>query len=155
MEIERKFLLKNSPDNIIQAITPTAIEQGYLVCEQERELRIRKRNTQFTLTQKSGSGLVREENETDISAEAFTILWPFTENKQISKLRYTFDYKGQECELDIYRGKLEGLVVMEAEFTSEVEAAAFIPPTYCIEEITENKKFKNANLAQLSNCHEI
>lgn len=151
MEIERKFLLKVAPEKIVQSITPTAIKQGYIVCEQERELRIRKRDTQFTLTQKSGNGLIREENETTISADAFTILWPFTEDRQISKLRYTFDYNGQECELDIYRGKLEGLLVMEAEFSNEAEAVAFIPPEYCVKEITEDKTFKNANLARLSN----
>lgn len=149
MEIERKFLLDQAPEGITATVTPTQISQGYLVCEQDSELRIRKRDNRYTLTQKSGNGLVREENETDITAEAFAIMWPFTDSRQLTKKRYTFDYQGQECELDVYEGRLSGLVVLEAEFDSEEAARNFIPPDYCTRDITEDKAFKNATLARL------
>jgi len=149
MEIERKFLLENAPTSITSTVTPIQVSQGYLVCKPNCELRIRKQNSRYTLTSKSGNGLVREENETTITAEAFAIMWPFTDSRQLTKKRYTFIHNEQECELDVYEGRLAGLVVLEAEFGDEERARQFTPPDYCMREITEDNAFKNATLARL------
>lgn len=149
MEIERKFLVSEVPQAVLDNVRPSTIEQGYLVCTEGEELRIRNRDNNYTLTQKRGEGLVRQERETEISAEAFAIMWPFTGSRQLTKQRYVFQYNGQTCELDIYSGRLTGLIVMEAEFDNETDARAFTPPSYCTKEVTEDRHFKNATLAQL------
>lgn len=45
------------------------------------------------------------------------------------KKRYSLELSsGRTAELDIYDGKLKGLVTVEVEFGSVDEAAAFVPP---------------------------
>lgn len=149
MEIERKFLISELPFEELQGAKPTNLMQGYLVLGENSELRIRKASTRHFLTSKSGSGLVREENEEEISKQAFDIMWPFTENRRVEKLRFTFAYQGYQCEIDIYSGSLADLMVLEVEFSSEEDARAFTPPTFCSREITSDQRFKNATLAKL------
>jgi len=146
-EIERKFLLNDLPFEELQAAKPHRILQGYLFLEEERELRVRRFGNRFYITQKSGSGLVREENEQEIEESLFDIVWPFTEGKRLEKLRFSLTQEGYHCVVDVYNGNLTDLMVMEVEFETEAQARSYTPPTYVVREITEDKRFKNASLA--------
>ncbi|SMF01413.1 CYTH domain-containing protein [Alteromonadaceae bacterium Bs31] len=147
-EIERKYLIKELPFEEMQKAKPRRIIQGYLFLEDNRELRIRKFGQQFFLTQKIGSGLVRDETEEEISEHIFNMMWPFTKGKRLEKLRFTLTLNGHVCEIDVYSGKLANLMVLEVEFSSEEAANNFVAPKFCLKEITEDKRFKNATLAQ-------
>ena len=52
------------------------------------------------------------------------------------------------AELDVYHGELTGLVTVEVEFSSLEEAESFSPPAWFGEDITEDKRYKNKNLAR-------
>lgn len=146
-EIERKFLVSNLPPGI-DAYPHNNIIQGYLrISEDGSEERVRRKGTRYSHTVKSGKGLIREETEKEISEEQFDELWPNTKNKRISKIRYDIGYKGVLIELDVYSGELEGLVVAEVEFESEEDSSYFIPPKWFGEEITQDERYKNKNLA--------
>lgn len=62
--------------------------------------------------------------------------------KYISKTRYKFD----GFELDVFHGKLEGLVLVEREFDSEEEAHDFESPEFVKREVTENYIYANSHL---------
>ena len=49
------------------------------------------------------------------------------------------------AELDVYHGI--DLRVVEVEFKNKSEVDAFIPPQWFGEEVTDNKQYKNKNLA--------
>lgn len=67
----------------------------------------------------------------------------------VSKTRYTFNYKEQIFELDIFNKKLKGLAVLEIELDS-METEVLLPEFLCaLLEVTGNKKYKNSNLAKL------
>lgn len=149
VEIERKFLINEVPFEELQSAHSLNIMQGYVVLGEDSELRIRKKGNHYSITRKRGSGLVREESEEVINKDVFNIMWPFTEGRRVEKLRFTFNYKDHQCEIDIYSGELADLMVMEVEFDSEEDANAFVPPAFCTKEITEDKRFKNAILAKL------
>jgi adenylate cyclase len=145
-EIERKFLVKQLPDNL-QQYPSTQITQGYLaITEDGTEVRLRKKGDRYFQTVKSGFGLQRGETEIEISKDQFEKLWSMTEGKRIEKLRFEIDYLGIKVELDIYSGSLEGLIVAEVEFPSIEQAKSFVPPSCFGREVTEDERYKNRNL---------
>lgn len=146
-EIERKFIISQLPERFLKNAQSVEIEQGYLILEGDRELRIRKRDNKFWITLKQGSGLKRFEQEESISAELFSMLWPLTEGKRIEKVRYLIELNGHTLEIDIFSGALTSLIILEVEFSSVEESRSFKSPDFVMKEVTEDKSYKNAALA--------
>lgn len=145
MEIERKFLARDVPE--LQA-PGVAIKQGYLVLAPRAEIRVRRAGDQSTLTVKGGKGMARDEIETRINREMFDSLWPLTEGRRLEKSRQAVSLPdGLQAEVDTYRGDLEGLQVIEVEFSSEAEARVFQPPAWFGWELTGDPAWSNARLA--------
>jgi adenylate cyclase len=149
MEIERKYLVPQAPDDV-DAHPSTVIEQGYLAIHDDgTEVRIRRRDGASTMTVKSSGGRTRAEEELELDNATFERLWPLTEGRRIEKVRHVIptDTPGVEIELDTYGGDLDGLVVAEVEFPGEAEADAFEAPGWLGREVTDDKGFKNQRLA--------
>jgi CYTH domain-containing protein len=148
VEVERKWIVEKVPQEALSAPF-TEIDQGYLtVGSGGAETRVRRRDDDFTLTVKSGSGLSRAEHETEISREQFEALWPATEGSRIRKRRHTLPASGGlEIELDVYGGSLEGLIVAEVEFGDPWAAESFEVPIWFGREVTDDSAYKNQRLA--------
>lgn len=144
-EIERKFIVKEIPENIVFLKSHKDAFQGYLSIDSNWEVRISNR---LHLTTKTGSGLTREENITKISLEIFDMLWPLTLGHRIHKTRNIFEINGYIGELDIYHQENEGLIIVEVEFSTAEEAVNFSPPNWFGEDVTYNPEYKNASLAK-------
>jgi adenylate cyclase len=148
VEIERKFLLQELPEGLDQA-PREKIRQGYVaITDDGTELRVREEGKQCYLTVKSGAGQSRTELEIPIDSDLFASLWPLTRGRRIRKVRYEIPYGDRTIQVDVYRRKLKGLVTAEVEFPSEQSAKEFSPPDWLVEEITEDDRFKNQNLAR-------
>lgn len=146
-EIERKFLIKELPPEI-DFYPHSEIMQGYLmITDNGVEVRVRKKGGRCYHTVKLGSGLVRKEAEKEITEADFREQWPATEGKRVQKVRYEIEHDELIIELDIYSGKLEGLIIAEVEFESEEESSHFEPPEWFGEEVTHDERYKNKNLA--------
>jgi len=146
-EIERKFLVKSLPENLEQ-YPHTDIVQGYLVITEDgTEVRLRQKGNKYFQTVKSGSGETRFESEIEITKEQFDLLWEATKGKRVEKTRYEIPYKSGTIELDVYHGDLDGLLLAEIEFSSEEESNKFTAPKWLSEEVTDDKRYKNKNLA--------
>ncbi len=147
-EIERKFLVKVLPEDLKQ-YPHKQIVQGYLaIAEDGTEVRLRQKGDKYFQTVKTGGGKTRGELEVEISPEQFEVLWPAAAGRRLEKIRYQIPYKDKIIELDIYQGKLQGLVTAEVEFNSEEESQEFKPPEWLGREVTEEKEFKNQNLVK-------
>ncbi len=143
-EIERKWLVPEFPPEY-DALDRERIMQGYLVvAEDGTEVRIRQNDRRCTLTVKSGHGLVRSETEIALSPEQFAALWEATEGRRVAKSRVNLD---GGIDVDIYEGALAGLIVAEVEFASEAAAQAFAAPGWFGAEVTEDRAYKNQQLA--------
>jgi CYTH domain-containing protein len=127
------------------------IQQGYLMMEPDREVRIRRTGNKYFLTEKSGGGMIREEYAIVITAPMFEALWPLTGGNQLEKVRSTFFLKGQLMELDVYEGELRPLQLLEIEFALEEQARAWTPPWFTAEEVTGDDCYKNPRLARMEN----
>jgi len=166
LEIERKFLLKELPK--LEQCRPTSIgaTQGYICVTPDKSARLTHKDGKYKLTYKGGTDpLERVEIEQEISKEMYDILWPKTEGARIEKTRYYYKYEFKSkpiimsdgrsgfyssiflIEVDVFHGKHEGLIVAEIEFASRAEALNFEPPDWFGEEVTNDPKYLNANLA--------
>lgn len=154
LEIERSFIFKSSLPGDLNIDHSVYHEIGYLIAE-DNELRIFKKKLldgwHYAITVKSDGNLSRKEWEVEIPEWTFNELWPKTENCRVIKTRHWIRYNNWWLEVDEYYGSLAGLIRIECEFSSEEEAASFILPEWAQEysdEVTENHKFKNKNLAK-------
>ena len=143
-EIERKFKVKAFPEHGLGA--GSAIRQGYLAVAPV-EIRLRAEDGGHELTVKSLGGLRRAEVTLPLTPEQFDELWPLA-MAFVEKTRHRAELDDAVAELDIYGGKLEGLLVVEVEFGSEEQARSFAPPDWFGDEITNDSRFRNAALAQ-------
>lgn len=147
LEIERKFLVRRLPD--LTGARKSVIRQGYLTGPDDSvEIRLRQLDDALFLTLKSGEGTVRTERETTITREQFETLWPQTEGRRVEKERWTGQLPGGlSFELDRFLNDLAPLMLVEVEFATPQGAAAFLPPDWFGEDVTQNKAFKNKALA--------
>jgi adenylate cyclase len=146
-EVERKFLVSAKP-NWLGDYPATRIEQGYLAIAERAEVRLRRAGDELTLTVKRGHGEVREEVEISLDREDFNELWPLTDGLRLTKTRHMVPLEGElTAEVDVYAGRLEGLVTAEVEFETEAQSGSFQPPDWLGEELTEDARYSNQSLA--------
>jgi CYTH domain-containing protein len=144
LEIERKWLVPEFPE-ALAGVSGERILQGYLVVADDgSEVRVRRNHRREVLTYKSGGGLTRTEVEIGLSPEQFEALWEATEGRRLVKYRHNLE---GGVDVDVYDGTLKGLIVAEVEFASEAAAAAFDPPEWFGDEVTEDRAYKNQQLA--------
>ncbi len=146
MEIERKYLIKEVPNNLEQ-YPVRLIEQGYLCTEPV--VRIRRDNDNYELTYKSKGLMVREEHNLPLTAEAYIHLQAKVDGHIITKKRYMIPLEPYTIELDIFEGIHAPLILAEIEFPSEDEAITFTPPEWFDEEVTFSTKYHNSNLSKV------
>ena len=150
-EIERKFLVR-SEEFKLQAVSSYEIIQGYLCKEAGKTIRIRIRDTRAFLTIKSSrlrEGLAKFEWEKEIDIADAKELMHLCLPGEIHKTRYIVPappYEGAErCwEVDVFHGRLEGLILAEIELGNEDEP--FVRPEWLGEEVTGQAQYYNANM---------
>lgn len=169
-EIERKFLVKENCKNKLyyglifdthQKSKEKLIFQNYLKLSNP-EIRLRhsfnmvlfspnpkKVNEEYQLTIKSGSGIKRKEWEFKIPVGIYWLLSVFTK-RTLEKNRHPYiDENGQKWEIDHYPAttrRPESLMLAEIELDSEDQEV--VKPYWLGEEVTNDPKYKNVNLAK-------
>lgn len=145
MEIERKFLVKELPQNLGQ-YECRQIEQGYLCTAPV--VRIRRSNETYILTYKGEGLLMREEYNLPLTKEGYEHLKTKADGILITKKRYKIPYQKYMIELDIFEGELAPLCLVEVEFDSKEEAEAFSVPEWFGEDVTFSGKYQNSYLSR-------
>lgn len=152
MEIERKFLIKELPKDICQ-YPFSIIEQCYISINPEiriRQIISENDGRKQYLAVKSNGDLSRQEYEIEITKEEYYNLKLKIEGNIIHKMRYKYplfiNNKELIVEIDLYFN-MDGLQIVEVEFTDEQSAKNFVIPDWFGKEVTYDKKYKNKNLA--------
>ena len=145
IEIERKFLIKEKPFSI--AKRSLKINQGYIINEKSKVIRVREKGDDYFLTIKGNNiGISRLEYDFPISKEdAKELIFHFCKTTLIEKTRHYIKHKGHTWEVDEFHGKNNGLIVAEIELESEDEK--FEIPDWVGEEVTQDDRYYNMNLA--------
>jgi uridine kinase len=150
-EIERKFIVTELPD--LSKFYHYEIKQVYISITEGTERRIRQktfaRHKEFFITEKSTEpGLDRGEVEEQISEQKFRALLSLAIFPPTEKTRYEIPYGRHKIELDVFHGRLDGLVITEVEFKSNAAANKFHPPKDMRIDVTNDERYRNRNLAR-------
>ena len=145
IEIERKFLVKEKPFSI--AKRSLKINQGYIINEKSKVIRVREKGDDYFLTIKGNNiGISRLEYDFPISKEdAKELIFHFCKTTLIEKTRHYIEHEEHTWEVDEFHGKNNGLIVAEIELESEDEK--FEIPDWVGEEVTQDDRYYNMNLA--------
>ena len=120
IEIERKWLLEQMPDIAVHRPEKIhEITQSYLPVS---GLRLRQKDDSYLVTLKSSGRIARSEWEEALPKWAYQELLGQA-TASLRKTRYVFHDDGQLLELDVYHDELEGLITIEAESITELDAA--------------------------------
>lgn len=114
--------------------------QGSLV------VRVRQLDDKGFLTMKGpsvGASCPEWEYEIPLS-HAIEMLEKYTAGSTLSKTRYRIPAGAHEFEVDVFHGKLEGLVVAEVELRSENDVVVL--PEWIRAEVTSDFRYKNTSL---------
>ena len=145
-EIERKFLVRSDAwrEGVEKAIS---IRQFYLAVSGNRSIRVRVSDEiSAKLTLKFGSHLPhREEFEYDIPLFEAAEMLPYAVGGVIEKTRHHVRHGGYLYEVDVFAGRLDGLIVAELE-TADHVSLSLLPP-WIGREVTGDQRYSNAMLA--------
>ncbi|MBQ9765170.1 MAG: CYTH domain-containing protein [Lachnospiraceae bacterium] len=156
MEIERKFLLKEVPDNL-DTYPCLFIEQGYLC--RNPVIRIRHQNDEYILTYKGKGHMVRDEYDLPLGKEGYEQLLPKIDGRLITKRRYLIPLKDLDnsyedsnltVEVDVFEGHMAGTILAEIEFDDIEDALNFVMPECFIEDVTIDPAYHNSNMSLIS-----
>lgn len=160
MEIERKFTVRELPDNL-ESYPVHHIEQAYLNINPV--VRVRKEDNNYYLTYKGKGLMAREEYNLTLNEESYYHLRDKADGIIISKKRYLIPLKNPKfasgcatppedytltIELDIFDAPLAPLVLAEVEFGSKEAAESFLPPDWFLEDVTYDPAYHNSNLSK-------
>jgi len=148
MEIERKWRVLTLPDDLSR-YECIEMEQAYL--NEHPTVRIRRENDDYILTYKgiSDNDISHTEYNLPLTKEAFEHMLPKCDGRIIKKKRYHIPLEGTElcAELDIFDEPFSPLKIVEVEFPSTDAAGEFNPPAWFGEDVSHDRRFKNAVLA--------
>lgn len=147
MEIERKFIPVNLPDDLDQ-YKHHKIEQAYL--NTAPVVRIRKQDDEYFLTYKGGGMMAREEYNLPLNETSYQHLLTKADGNIITKTRFLIPiHDGLTAELDIFEGKFAGMLLVEVEFDSVDQANSFTPPEWFGQDVTRDGRYHNSYLSKV------
>jgi adenylate cyclase len=143
-EIERKFSVKDT--SIIQGRVGAHIVQGYLA-DEPMTVRVRIIDDAAFLTLKGKTqGIERDEYEMPMPVDdARDLVSRYCGTRVIEKTRYLVPHGGFVFEVDVFAGKLTGLVIAEVELESADQTVDL--PGWIGVELSHDHRFANSVLS--------
>jgi CYTH domain-containing protein len=150
IEWERRFLLRGFPSGEkvtrVRRISDRYIEGTTLRLRWQQD---GESQAVFKLTQKLPGGTARGQQglitSMYLTRQEFDVLAKLPA-KVLTKVRHSVPPFG----IDVFEGRLKGLVLAEAEFNSEAEGSALVLPSFIVAEVSVNTRFTGGNLIAAS-----
>lgn len=165
LEIERKFLVKfpTSWSRLAELfdglVDVKRISQTYLKAKRgQPSARVRKTiegltgetNTVYHYNQKKPvEAGVHQESEHEITKKQYQnyLKEPLPDKFTVEKTRFVFNFEDQIFELDVFKGPLKGLAILEIELKKKGQRVKLPPFLDIKKEVTTDKRYNNFNLA--------
>ena len=149
IEIERRFLVSKE---LPLPKSYKAIQQAYLLFDNNQVLRVRQIDDDFLITYKyKKSNINRLEFEYQIPTEDGEALLSLSKLFLIQKKRYYINLESHTWEIDVFEGLNRGLIIAEIELDDENED--FKRPRWIEKEISKDDKYLNFNLSKNPYTH--
>ncbi len=149
VEIEITYLAQRLPD--LHGCKRSEMRDVYFPAEAVHPiLRIRQKDISYEFTKKTqlspnDAGSQQEEN-VNLTKEEFDALAKGL-GKEITKTRYYYPCQGVVAEIDVVKGDLQGLVLIDVEFASQEARNAFVQPDFCLVDVTQDEYIAGGILA--------
>lgn len=156
LETERRYLLKNIPDDLLINTNGWLITDRYFP---NTRLRLRQMNsvsgnaTIYKLTQKYRSE-TQNAYETTITnlyltEEEYNHLLSL-DGTMIRKKRYPYRVQNDHFSIDVFEGRHQGLILAEMEFDGQSGLGESALPLFAIKEVTLDPFFTGGNLVTMT-----
>lgn len=152
IENERTFLLTEFPSYLDLDKSAKLIDI-YIPADSDHPcLRIRQRGDRYEITKKqpiNNDPTQQTEDTIKLTKDEFNSLAK-GQKRIIKKLRYTTKFNGNILEIDVFEGKLKGLILADFEFDNEQKLKNFIAPEFCIHDVSHEKVIAGGILSGIS-----
>lgn len=148
-ELERRFLVRVVPNDFLDP-TEELVSDLYLPRECEHaQLRVRQKGDKYEITKKvpaAGADLSQmREYSIPLTLAEFQALKTLP-GKALSKQRTRTVLQGAVAEFGEFRGELEGLIMLDVEFSDTEQMSRFKAPEYVVAEVTNDQRFAGGEL---------
>lgn len=141
-EFELTYLVKELPVGVLGSSAKEILDIYLPATADHAILRIRKSGDKYEITKKVpavGTDSSHQiENTIPLTLEEFADLSTLP-GKRVRKIRYYYYEDGTDYEVDVFQDALNGLVVADVEFSSNVTKSAFVPPPWVLADVTQEK----------------
>ncbi len=140
IELENTYLMKKIPEGLFDCGHKEVVDVYLPITSNHPVMRLRKNGDDFELTKKypvkEGDASQQAEETIILDQGEFDMLNTL-EGKRVHKVRYYYDHKGHLAEVDVFKGDLEGLIVVDFEFDTVEDKDAFMMPDFCLVDVTQ------------------
>ncbi len=141
-EIERTYLAKSIPEQLRACLSKEVVDIYFPESSAHPKIRLRKSGERYELTKKQpirqGDASRQEEQTITLTEQEFNEFSKLP-GKRVSKTRYLYDHQGRTAEVDMFKEKLAGLVLVDFEFETIEEKDAFAMPDFCLADVTDEE----------------
>jgi CYTH domain-containing protein len=150
-EFELTFLARRIPDEHLQDVELTVLEDSYLPANDKfAVLRLRQKGHSYEITKKfphsAGDFSRHIEHTIELSEAEYRALYK-VDARRLKKERYTTLFNGVKMEVDVFLEGHKGLVLIDFEFTNRKNMALFTPPDFCLMDVTQSREILGGQLA--------
>lgn len=151
IEQELTFLAKALPKEI-QGTAPVEMVDIYIPKTgiSHPTLRLRQRGDSYEITKKypvdTADWSTQYEHTIKLNKLEYNALKKVG-GRIIEKHRYQVYINGYQAEVDVFKGALQGLVLIDFEFATKDEKNAFLAPGVCLKEVTQEEWIAGGILA--------
>jgi CYTH domain-containing protein len=149
IELEKTYLAKELPAGILECPFKEIIDIYVPESVEHAILRLRKKGDNYEITKKtpiSGSDSSEQTEHTiKLTPEEYESL-ARGGGKKVRKYRYYYNKDGRQAEVDVFKDELEGLVVIDFEFSEVADKDNFEMPDFCLADVTQDKIFAGGML---------
>ncbi len=139
-ELELTYLIKNLPDDVFLSPSKELLDIYIPKNADHPTLRVRKADDKYEITKKepveAGDSSRQLETTIPLTPSEFEALNALS-GKRLQKTRFYYKEGNFTYEIDVFRGNLLGLVLVDVEFSSVEEKAIFQMPSWCLADVTQ------------------
>lgn len=156
VERERRYLLQDLPEGLTRADHHLQITDNYITGTRLRIRKVRDPKTNkwvVKFTQKFAPNpddfsrtIITNTYLSAIEAETLSMF----DANEIRKNRYKFEFGGRTFSIDMFLGRLFGLVLAETGFESDEEMDNFPLPPFALADVTNDELFTGGRLSELT-----
>lgn len=142
IERELTYLAKFLPAELAGCESKEVVDL-YLPQQAEHPiLRLRKNGEKYEMTKKEpveGRDSSKQEEQTISLSEEEYVALGAVPAKRVAKRRFLYPCQGRTAEVDVFLDGLAGLVLVDFEFATDAEKAAFTMPDFCLADVTQEQ----------------